>query len=223
MIPSPYIILAKAVGDTGYVLLSDGDEEVLELMRQNCSLNRVENNTNCCLLRWPATATDVPDTLRPTEGVFDVIVGSDIIGYGSCSTAFDLLATVATLLRKDDDVDIKLLDSVAAAGGPEAIQASMPAEAGEAVPTGDGRGWCQLGCNGTDGGRKGTVFVLGYTRRLTRDAYDVNHVLNFANAIGLDWCVAEDCVMDIFGNRTDEMTMCVEHCVFLFTWMKRKD
>jgi hypothetical protein len=184
-------------------------------------------------------------------GVFDFIVGSDIIGYGSCSTALELLATVAELLKRDtEDVDTALLDAIAATpGGMKAVAASMPAEAEEAVPFGDARGWQADWVEEKEEGegstvfagavaaaaavgeklnppvpskkkKLGSVFVLGYTRRLTRDAYDINHVLNYANKIGLDWCVADDSVVDIFGNRTDEMTMCMEHCVFLFTWMR---
>ena len=259
------IVSAKAVGPTGYVLLTDGDEEVVGITRSNCVLNSVEANTHCSVLRWPFVGVDASETVEdilnsgggahlpanvplPVGRDFDVIIGSDVIGYGSARDAFDLLATVARLLKKDADADTAFLDNVAAV---DEVEAGLPVEADEAIPCGNARGWCSdsiqrvlssshaaniaptarvavvpvssndFSDDSGGGASHGSVFILGYTRRLTRNAYDIDHVLNFANAIGLDWCVADDCILDIFGNLTDEITMFMEHCVILFTW-KRK-
>ena len=62
-----------------------------------------------------------------------------------------------------------------------------------------------------------SVFVLGYERRLGGAEVDMSAMFSYAAELGLDWCIAEDSVIDIFGNETSERTLFWEQCVLLFT------
>lgn len=61
------------------------------------------------------------------------------------------------------------------------------------------------------------VFILGYERRLGGANVDMSAMFQIAGDLGLEWCIAEDSVVDIFGNETSEQTLLWEQCVFLFT------
>ena len=66
-----------------------------------------------------------------------------------------------------------------------------------------------------------SVFVLGYERRLGGAEVDMSAMFDFAAELGLEWCIAEDSVIDIFGNETSERTLFWEQCVLLFTRRKK--
>lgn len=66
-----------------------------------------------------------------------------------------------------------------------------------------------------------SVFVLGYERRLGGAEVDMSAMFSYAAELGLDWCIAEDSVIDIFGNETSERTLFWEQCVLLFTRHKK--
>jgi Lysine methyltransferase len=66
-----------------------------------------------------------------------------------------------------------------------------------------------------------SVFVLGYERRLGGAEVDMSAMFDYAAELGLEWCIAEDSVIDIFGNETSERTLFWEQCVLLFTRRKK--
>lgn len=66
-----------------------------------------------------------------------------------------------------------------------------------------------------------SVFVLGYERRLGGAEVDMSAMFDYAAESGLEWCIAEDSVIDIFGNETCERTLFWEQCVLLFTRRKK--
>ena len=61
------------------------------------------------------------------------------------------------------------------------------------------------------------VFILGYERRLGGANVDMYAMFEIAAGLGFEWCIAEDSVIDIFGNETSEQTLLWEQCIFLFT------
>ena len=61
------------------------------------------------------------------------------------------------------------------------------------------------------------VFILGYERRLGGANVDMYAMFKIAASFGFEWCIAEDSVVDIFGNETSEQTLLWEQCIFLFT------
>lgn len=92
------------------------------------------------------------------------------------------------------------------------------------VPTsGDGGGWMMpISPNQRNISNSSLrpVFVLGYERRLGGADVDMSAMFKVAFDLGFEWCIAEDSVIDIFGNETEDQTMFWEQCVFLFTRRK---
>jgi hypothetical protein len=97
----------------------------------------------------------------------------------------------------------------------------MDGSGAEFEGNGSGGGWklpCAEGEEEVRESERDPVFILGFTRRLNRGESDIEDVLRIADELGLSWTIAEDGVIDMFGNCTSDRTMFWEHCIFLFNW-----
>ena len=60
------------------------------------------------------------------------------------------------------------------------------------------------------------VIVVGYERRKYGNETNINEIFKIAEEFGFEWCIAEDFVVDMFGNRISERSLFWEKCIFLF-------
>lgn len=216
---------ANAVGSEGKVLLTDIDEEVLQMASVN-----VENNIGlnehviCKSLDWSdlkkAEMLAGKQTLNHSSVAndgFDIVVASDCL-YKDLETAVLLFRVSAAMMRRpspNSSISSPILSKK------EVICSREDAETDEDHPTCRGCGWSSVSaltssCSHTS--IMQPVLILGYTRRLGGGSLDINLMLQAAAAEGFEWCVAEDGVIDVFGNVTCQRTMLWEHCIFLFTF-----
>jgi hypothetical protein len=230
---------AHAVGREGSVLLTDRDNECLTIAAENIVANNVE--ADVILLSWDdhvkATQILADISNKYNKQGFDIIVGSDCL-YSGTEAIKNLLSVVAYLLagnnreRFKDNSDIlsRSDNSKIILENAVEILSFQDKDASEVsdfdidylIPTSmDGGGWMVAmdsiqTPNDCIRSHK-PVFILGYERRLGGADVDMSAMFKIAYDLGLEWCIAEDSVIDIFGNETDEQTMFWEQCVFLFT------
>jgi Lysine methyltransferase len=284
------IFLAHAVGSDGFVLLTDRDNEVLEIAAKNILRNEVNQRTSTTQLSWDddVTAERILEEYsaknnRNRRG-FDVIIGSDCL-YSGMTAVRQLFSTVAHMLYDDSDDCIEFEDEDEDDEKEEGRDVEEERKVGrneseddsncddiDSLPTSsNGGGWKCLRQHTqshtididipptlshtsstattthtpsltsiTPTSSSSTtpspllaplphpipipvrsVFVLGYERRLGGAEVDMSTMFDYAAELGLEWCIAEDSVIDIFGNETSERTLFWEQCVLLFTRRKK--
>eukprot|EP01038_Epipyxis_sp_PR26KG_P004783 gene4783-6708_t len=220
------IVTGHAVGLNGKVILTDGDEEVLQLAEKNIQMNNVEGSAVVEILEW-SNHDQIQSILSryasDSQGV-DVVIGSDVL-YAGIDTVKSLFNTVNGLLRgkhnkystqngklKTEEYDFNHIITA---------EESVPDDC-DLIPTGAGGGWLinndEESINLTKSPNElEPIFILGYVRRYNAGEANISQILNIANEAGFDWAIADDYVLDMFGNRTSELTMFWEKCVFIFT------
>lgn len=241
-------MLAHAVGTRGRVLLTDRDSEVLEIVASNILKNNVNRVAQIARFEWDddATAAIILDDQLKFEPAkkrgFDIIVGSDCL-YSGMSAVKQLFSVVAMMLTDDSccaseiiepNVDTCKDDSIGdclTTFDPHDHQAVESDDVVSAPTSFDGGGWkfvdgsiCDSGgqCVPKSCHQSKAVFILGYERRLGGADIDMSAMFSVASNLGFEWCIAEDSVIDIFGNETSEQTLFWEQCVLLFTRRKIK-
>ena len=178
---------------------------------------------------------------------FDVIIGSDCL-YSGMTAVRQLFSTVAHMLYDDSEDDFEEIaqqhdvedddgcdniDSLPTSlngGGWKYLQQNtknfdirtdidMPFDSSEAAPALLTPHPLPVPVPTPNPVR--SVFVLGYERRLGGAEVDMSAMFSYATELGLEWCIAEDSVIGIFGNETSERTLFWEQCVLLFTRHKK--
>lgn len=157
---------------------------------------------------------------------FDIIVGSDCL-YSGMEAVKQLFGVVAAMLANDENTSDYLQlqptpQDCALNTDRTTLGASHHEDGSDALlqPTStDGGGWMSVPLPHVDRPvvHSKPVFILGYERRLGGSDVDMCAMFEIAANLGLDWCIAEDSVIDIFGNETSEQTLLWEQCVMLFT------
>jgi hypothetical protein len=233
-------------GGGGSVLLTDRDHECLTIAAENIISNNVKAETSLLSWDDHVKATQILADISKKynkEG-FDIIVGSDCL-YSGTEAIKNLFSVVAYMLaggnlyREKSEDDILSCPDTPDIEVQEAVEVSSPIQNKEdtnatssevkdtdidcLIPTStDGGGWMVP----MDSVRQTPnisirnhrpVFILGYERRLGGADVDMSAMFKIAADLGLEWCIADDSVIDIFGNETDEQTMFWEQCVFIFT------
>jgi Lysine methyltransferase len=263
------MLSAHAVGSEGFVLLTDRDNEVLDIAAKNILRNEVNQRTSTTRLAWDddVTAERILEEYsvknnRNRRG-FDVIIGSDCL-YSGMTAVRQLFRTVAHMLYDDSD-DCLQFDfeeneeekevEVERKVGRNESEDENNCDDIDSLPTStSGGGWKYLrqqtqshnidinlpptptsSTTTTDTTSSPapaplphpipipvrSVFVLGYERRLGGAEVDMSAMFDYAAELGLEWCIAEDSVIDIFGNETSERTLFWEQCVLIFTRRKK--
>jgi hypothetical protein len=229
-------MIAHAVGREGSVLLTDRDNECLTIAAENIIANNAKADVT--LLSWDdhvkATQILADISNKYNKQGFDVIVGSDCL-YSGTEAIKNLLSVVAYLLagnnreRFKDNPDILFCSDNSKIDIEKTVEIfSFPDKDALSdinidylIPTSmDGGGWMvPIDSVQTPNNCRShrPVFILGYERRLGGADVDMSAMFKIAYDLGLEWCIAEDSLIDIFGNETDEQTMFWEQCVFLFT------
>ena len=224
-------ILAAKLGaingnaEGGKVVFTDRDEEVLEFVDKNIILNGVQSYSYVERLEWDNTTESdyLRDHYTHNEG-FDVIIASDCLYNQGNAAAKVLFNVVSRLLRiHDKSVGVSKDQAIIEENGKSVDINSEDniSENGIEIPPGDSGNWDKLDTENILGDVVSTrkpVFILGYTRRVDGSDMSIQSLLQIADAFGFQWHIAEDSVVDMFGNVTSERTMFWEHCVFLFTW-----
>ena len=227
------LFTAHSVGENGRVLLTDGDSEVLDIARQNISDNDLSDVGKASLLKWDDTVAanrilnEYSDDDKARRG-FDIIIGSDCL-YSGMKAVKLLFATVASMLAADtltEVYDISKDNKSKSSIGAEDCHSSDEVEVNSCSSSDemgqtsiDGGGWMTLNSEVMTDVKP--VFILGYERRLGGADVDMDAMFTIAADLGLEWCIAEDSVVDIFGNETSEQTLFWEQCVLLFTRRER--
>lgn len=267
---------AHAVGSEGFVLLTDRDNEVLDIAAKNVLLNEVNQRTSTTQLSWDedVTAERILEEYsaknnRNRRG-FDVIIGSDCL-YSGMTAVRQLFSTVAHMLyddsndcfeleeEKEEKEEEKQVEEERKVDGNESEDESNCDDIDSQPTSTNGGGWkylrqhtqshtididIDINIPPTLSSSTPTptptstsipssasplppiipvrsVFVLGYERRLGGAEVDMSAMFDYAAELGLEWCIAEDSVIDIFGNETSERTLFWEQCVLLFTRRKK--
>jgi Lysine methyltransferase len=232
----------------GRVLLTDRDAEVLEIAAYNILKNNVHRIAQTAQLEWDddVTAAVILDdqfNLDPTRNRgFDIIVGSDCL-YSGMDAVKQLFRLVSIMLTQDSGCAGARIESNINDGEIESSNDcrtsfdhcdhnAMDADDAPTAPTSiNGGGWKFLDCDVKGSGNRRAaqsnhnsqaVFILGYERRLRGADIDMSAMFSVASDLGFEWCIAEDGVIDIFGNETSEQTLFWEQCVLLFTRRKVK-
>ena len=227
------LFTAHSVGENGRVLLTDGDSEVLDIARQNISDNDLSDVGKASLLKWDDTVAanrilnEYSDDCKTRRG-FDIIIGSDCL-YSGMKAVKLLFATVASMLAADaltevygisEDNKSKSSSGTEDCHSSDEVEVNSCSSSDEMGPTSiDGGGWMTLNSEVMTDVKP--VFILGYERRLGGADVDMDAMFTIAADLGLEWCIAEDSVVDIFGNETSEQTLFWEQCVLLFTRRER--
>lgn len=238
---------AHAVGGEGTVLLTDRDSEVLEIAASNIARNEIDRSASTTRLAWDddVTAERIleeysPRNSRNKKG-FDVIIGSDCL-YSGMTAVRQLFSTVAHMLYDDSE------DNFEEIAQQHDVEDDDGCDDIDSLPTSlNGGGWKYLQPQTRNLDIRSdidmpldssaatsafhtppplpipvrSVFVLGYERRLGGAEVDMSAMFSYAAELGLEWCIAEDSVIDIFGNETSERTLFWEQCVLLFTRHKK--
>ena len=202
---------------------------MLDIARQNISDNDLSDVGKASLLKWDDTVAanrilnEYSDDDKTRRG-FDIIIGSDCL-YSGMKAVKLLFATVASMLAADALTEVYGIsedNKSKSSGGTEDCHSSDEVEVNscsssdEMGPTSiDGGGWMTLNSEVMTDVKP--VFILGYERRLGGADVDMDAMFTIAADLGLEWCIAEDSVVDIFGNETSEQTLFWEQCVLLFT------
>ena len=230
----------------GRVLLTDRDAEVLELAASNILKNCVHEVAQTACLEWDddATAAKILDDQlnfgRTKNRGFDIIIGSDCL-YSGMDAVKQLFKLVAMMLTNDSGCPNGRIEPNVNKSEIESSNAcrtsfdhcdhrDMDTDDAATAPTSlNGGGWKFLDCDVNDPGNRcvalsdnhsQAVFILGYERRLGGADIDMSAMFSYASDLGFEWCIAEDSVIDIFGNETSEQTLFWEQCVLLFTRRK---
>lgn len=223
-------------GGEGSVLLTDRDHECLTIAAENIISNDIEAETS--LLSWDdhvkATQILADISKKYNKEGFDIIVGSDCL-YSGTEAIKNLLSVVAYMLAGGNLYREKSEDDILSCSDTPEIEVQKDKNDADAtssevkdteidylIPTStDGGGWMvpmdSVQTPNISIRNHRPVFILGYERRLGGADVDMSAMFKIAADLGLEWCIAEDSVIDIFGNETDEQTMFWEQCVFLFT------
>jgi hypothetical protein len=232
----------------GRVLLTDRDAEVLEIAASNILKNEVHRIAQTARLEWDddvtaATILDNQFNFDPTKNRgFDIIVGSDCL-YSGMDAVQQLFKLVSMMLTHDSGCAGGRIESNVTDSDIESNIAcktsfdhcdhdAMDADDAATAPTSlNGGGWKFLDCDINDSENRRVaqsdhhsqaVFILGFERRLGGADVDMSAMFSVASDLGFEWCIAEDSVIDIFGNETSEQTLFWEQCVLLFTKRRRK-
>ena len=223
-----------AVGAKGRVLMTDRDREVLDIADKNILENNLHQVAKTSIMQWNdlSGADLIMDEYakESEERGFDIIVGSDCLYTGMDGVNL-LFSTVAHMLKNADSAaDEHVLRAKCTSGAVSNTEQNTTdtCDIDYLDPTSlDGGGWMALQENNSDPSQCRSdctvlppVFILGYERRLGGADVNMSAMFKTASDMGLEWCLAEDSVIDIFGNETSEQTLFWEQCVLLFTRKK---
>lgn len=202
----------------------------------NILKNNVHSIAQTARLEWDddATAAIILDNESHLNGTknrgFDIIVGSDCL-YSGIDAVKQLFGLVAMMLTNDSGCVDEFSNACQTTFNRCDSQAIEEDDAATTPTSLEGGGWKYLDSGINDSGDRRVapsdnhcqaVFILGYERRLGGADIDMSAMFSIASDLGFEWCIAEDSVIDIFGNETNEQTLFWEQCVLLFTRRKVK-
>jgi len=176
---------------------------VVQLARDNISLNGVTDIAYSCLLKWnnEIAANEILERHTRSQssdsaqcnGCFDIIIASDCL-YGSFEVAVDLFKLASKLLIRNVNASSTCCDNgwyYPSTYYDDLQQRAIPKE---------------------------PALILGYTRRFNGSETDIEALFKAASDVGFKHSEAFDCIIDMFGNVTSYRTIMWEHCIFIFTW-----
>ena len=179
--------------------MTDGDNEVIEIAKDNILLNSVNLSSKVMRFVWDDDETSsLLLQSTPDNNGFDVIIASDCLYKDCLIQAKKLFTAVSKLLSKNKTKTFK--DSN--------IENTKEGDS-------NGGGWQSIH---SESDEVSPVFILGFTRRMQGSDASIEDILEVADKFGFEWTIADDYVIDMFGNETSERTLFWEHCIFLFTW-----
>ena len=204
------------------VVFTDRDEEVLEIVQKNIQFNDVQSVSHVERLEWGnVNESNYLLNQYTTSGIgFDVIIASDCLynqGNAAAKVLFDVVNRLLINPRRDSSGSSKH-NSTSNKNHNDVLAGDTSSEEGVEILPGDGGNWDK--CDSelpSSHNTRAPVFILGYTRRVDGSDMSIQSLLSIADAYGFQWFIAEDSVLDMYGNVTSERTLFWEHCVFLFT------